>query len=427
MTASSSRPGATGAPPGCRSLAGRHRLDDFGPALIAEFRAGRTVAFEDAFAGPLTPGEGAAAAYRGASTRAAITVPLVKAGRFAAALYVHGREPRRWTAEDQALVREAAERTWAAVERARAEAALRESEARFRLMADTVPQIVWITDAQGRVEFFNRQWSDYTGVPYEPTTATEVAASFVHPDDASPTMERFDEARRSGGTFLMEHRVRSKDGDYRWFLVRADPYRDQATGEVVRWFGTSVDIHDRKLAEAALRELNERLETRVAERTAELMAAEDTLRQSQKMEAVGQLTGGIAHDFNNMLQGIAGALDLMQRRIGQGRAEEAGHYGDAARKTVERAAALTHRLLAFARRQTLQPRSVEPDTLIEGMAELIRRTVGPAIMVELRPGDGIWCVLCDPSQLENALLNLAVNARDAMAQPSSGGSGRRAA
>jgi PAS domain S-box-containing protein len=135
---------------------------------------------------------------------------------------------------------------------------LHESEARFRLMADAVPQIVWITDAEGRAEFFNKRWSDYTGVPYAPMTAAEVAAAFVHPDDAAPTMERFEEARRTGGTFLVEHRIRSKDGDYRWFVVRGEPYRDPATGEIVRWFGASVDIHDRKLAEAALRESEER-------------------------------------------------------------------------------------------------------------------------------------------------------------------------
>ncbi|WP_052214249.1 PAS domain S-box protein [Belnapia sp. F-4-1] len=135
-----------------------------------------------------------------------------------------------------------------------AEEALRESEARFRVMADAVPQIVWITDAEGRTEFFNRQWSDYTGVRYEPTTAAGVAANFVHPDDAEVTMTRFEEARRTGGSFLVEHRIRSKDGEYRWFLVRGEPHRDSSSGEIVRWFGASVDIHDRREAEAALRE-----------------------------------------------------------------------------------------------------------------------------------------------------------------------------
>ena len=157
--------------------------------------------------------------------------------------------------------------------------------------------------------------------------------------------------------------------------------------------------------------------TEAARAQAELAAAEATLRQVQKMEAVGQLTGGLAHDFNNMLQGIAGCLDMMHRRVDQGRAAEVGRFVDTAQELVGRAAALTHRLLAFARRQALQPEPLDPNALVEGMAELIRRTAGPGVQVELRLGDGAWTVLCDPSQLENALLNLAINARDAMAQP----------
>jgi len=142
--------------------------------------------------------------------------------------------------------------------------------------------------------------------------------------------------------------------------------------------------------------------------------AEEALRQSQKMEAVGQLTGGIAHDFNNMLQAIGGSLEMMQRRVEQGRAGEAVRYVDSARATVARAAALTSRLLAFARRQALQPKPIAADKLIRGMEELLCRTVGPAVTVELQMCDGAWPVLCDPNQLENALLNLAINARDAM-------------
>jgi PAS domain S-box-containing protein len=131
--------------------------------------------------------------------------------------------------------------------------AVRQSEARFRLMADSVPQIVWITDAEGRIEFFNQQWSNYTGVTWQPQTATAAAAAVIHPDDVALTTARFEQARRDGSIFLVEHRMRSATGDYRWFLVRAEPYRDPHSGSIRHWFGASVDIHDRKQAEVALR------------------------------------------------------------------------------------------------------------------------------------------------------------------------------
>ncbi|GLK90185.1 ATP-binding protein [Pseudomonas turukhanskensis] len=167
-------------------------------------------------------------------------------------------------------------------------------------------------------------------------------------------------------------------------------------------------------AEAELRRLNETLEQRVAERTAKLMQAEEKLRQSQKMEAVGQLTGGLAHDFNNLLAGISGALELMNKRFAQGRLSEIDKYMTAAQGAAKRAAALTHRLLAFSRRQTLEPRPTNVNTLMYGMTELIQRTVGPAIVVETVGANDLWTAFVDVSQLENALLNLCLNARDAM-------------
>jgi CheY-like chemotaxis protein len=132
------------------------------------------------------------------------------------------------------------------------------------------------------------------------------------------------------------------------------------------------------------------------------------------MEAVGQLTGGLAHDFNNLLTGIAGSLELLQIRMQQGRLTEVDRYIVAARAAAKRAAALTHRLLAFSRRQTLDPKPIRANSLISGMEELIRRTMGPAITVEVVGSAGLWTALVDPNQLENALLNLCINARDAM-------------
>ncbi len=141
---------------------------------------------------------------------------------------------------------------------------------------------------------------------------------------------------------------------------------------------------------------------------------EEQLRQSQKMEAVGQLTGGIAHDFNNLLTGITGSLELLQARIAQGRLMEVDRYVTAAQGAARRAAALTHRLLAFSRRQTLDPKPTNINRLVVGMEDMIRRTVGPSIETEVVSAGGLWPALIDPNQLENALLNLCINARDAM-------------
>jgi nitrogen-specific signal transduction histidine kinase len=150
------------------------------------------------------------------------------------------------------------------------------------------------------------------------------------------------------------------------------------------------------------------------DKEAELAQTQEALRQSQKMEAVGQLTGGIAHDFNNLLQGITGALDRVQHRISQGRVGEVERFLKAAVESANRAAALTHRLLAFSRRQTLDPRPTDANRLIGGMEELVRRTMGPNVEVEVVGAGGLWPVRVDPSQLENSLLNLCINARDAM-------------
>ena len=170
----------------------------------------------------------------------------------------------------------------------------------------------------------------------------------------------------------------------------------------------------RRQAEQDLKSLAASLEAEVAARTAALMEAEAALRQSQKMEAVGQLTGGLAHDFNNLLAGIAGSLELMKTRIAQGRLQDVPRYLTAARGAADRAAALTHRLLAFSRRQTLEPKPTDANRLVAGLEDLVRRTVGPAITVEVVGAAGLWPVMVDQSQLENAVLNLCINARDAM-------------
>ncbi|WP_347338941.1 ATP-binding protein [Herbaspirillum robiniae] len=192
----------------------------------------------------------------------------------------------------------------------------------------------------------------------------------------------------------------------------------QLVAEVAELARAACDrIHNEQalaVSEARLREINESLEAEVDTRTRELMATEEALRHSQKIEAIGQLTGGLAHDFNNLLGGITGSLDLMRVRLAQGRSEDLGRYIDIALRSVNRAASLTQRLLAFARRQTLAPKPTNVNSLIAGMDDLVRRTIGPGIELEVVGAGGLWSTLVDAPQLESALLNLCINSRDAM-------------
>jgi PAS domain S-box-containing protein len=210
----------------------------------------------------------------------------------------------------------------------------------------------------------------------------------VHPDDLPALQADIARSLTSGKDMALEYRLRHPDGTIRWVLSRWRTHLD-ADGRPVRRSGVGIETTGRR-------------------------NMEEQLRQAQKMEAVGQLTGGLAHDFNNLLAGITGALGLMQIRMRQGRLEDLERYMTVAQGAARRAAALTHRLLAFSRRQTLDPRPTDVNGLIGGMEELIRRTIGPHIALEVVGAVGLWPALIDPGQLENALLNLCINARDAM-------------
>ncbi|KQP47023.1 hybrid sensor histidine kinase/response regulator [Methylobacterium sp. Leaf106] len=250
-----------------------------------------------------------------------------------------------------------------------------------------IPDLLMSGTLDGRLLNVNPAWTEVLG--YD--EATLLATPFweiIHPDFLPHSAEAV-EAMRQGRTVRHQNRVRTASGDYRWFDWVSAP-----VGEV--FYAVARDITDEKAREAALAQTQE------------------ALRQSQKMEAVGQLTGGIAHDFNNLLTGISGSLELLQTRMAQGRLTELDRYINAAQGASRRAAALTHRLLAFSRRQTLDPKPTNVNALVAGMEELIRRTVGPAVTIEVVGSAGLWPALVDPNQLENALLNLCINARDAM-------------
>jgi len=242
----------------------------------------------------------------------------------------------------------------------------------------------------------------------------------VHPDDREGLAIAIREAIARGGAYAHQYRTRRRDGRYYWLEAngRVDLAPD-GTGS--KFPGVLIDIEGRRAVEAerdraiaALRALTDTLEQRVEQRTAALLEAEAALRQAQKMDAVGQLTGGLAHDFNNILAGIGGSLELLKIRLAQGRPADVERHLGGAQAGVKRAAALTQRLLAFSRRQTLAPEPANLHRVVDGMSELICRSVGPGIAVETDMAGGLWNTFIDVGQIENALLNLCLNARDAM-------------
>jgi PAS domain S-box-containing protein len=212
------------------------------------------------------------------------------------------------------------------------------------------------------------------------------------------------------GTFCV---VRNDDGAERWIARRGEIVREGDVGGY-RLIGVIYDVTAAKQQEAALRELNETLETRVEQAIAERQRIEDALRQAQKMEAVGNLTGGIAHDFNNLLTIIMGNVDTATRRLDTDADPRARRALENAQKGAERAASLTQRLLAFSRRQPLAPRAIDAGRLLAGMSDLMTRSITETIGIQILAAPDLWTIEADPHQLENVILNLAVNARDAM-------------
>jgi PAS domain S-box-containing protein len=295
--------------------------------------------------------------------------------------------------------------------RKQAEEAVIETARKFETFAQTMPSMVWTSSPDGSIDWFNARVCEYSGIAEEDMKPDGWAP--VHPDDIERATSLWLQALASGQPYQTEYRIRRHDGMFRWHITRAVPIRGEGDA-IAFWIGTSADIQDQKSSEEALAELNATLEEQVRARTAALLEAEESLRQSQKMEAVGQLTGGLAHDFNNLLTGIIGSLELLSTRVAQGRLTEVDRYLQTAQMSAKRAASLTHRLLAFSRRQTLDPKPTNINKLIHGMDELVRRTVTPAVTVKIADAPDLWTVLADPHQLENALLNLCINARDAM-------------
>jgi signal transduction histidine kinase len=227
-------------------------------------------------------------------------------------------------------------------------------------------------------------------------------------DEAEDWIKRYRDVLETGTPIRFERELEATGRYLSLYAFRIGPAELRQVGVLFQ------DVTARRNAELELLELNRTLEQRVEEERSRFTAAEEALRQAQKMEAVGQLTGGLAHDFNNLLAGITGSLEMIGTRLAQGRSSDVEKYLSAAQGATRRAAALTHRLLAFARRQTLDPRPLVVNDLLPDLVELVRRTVGPQIAVESVAAAGLWPTSVDANQLENALLNLCINARDAM-------------
>jgi PAS domain S-box-containing protein len=486
---------------GAEAINGRFKLEDFGPRLAARAELGLSLVEDDV----LTELALQSPTWRSFGTRAHVSVPLIRDGRYRALLYVTHTRPHRWTDDEVQLIEEVAERIWDALERARAERALHLANEELKTLVavrtadrnriwQLADEVMIICDMAGRFIEVNPAASSLLGLS-EQALRGKSLTEFLHPDDVGRTIEEIHKLQAGRSSVAFENRYRTPSGAYRlisWasisdggllhgvgrdmteeYAARRERERLwSATNDLMgtasfdgymvavnpawtRMLGFSEseltsrpymdfidpEDHDRCIAIVRQMHAGERMhnfESRMlhkdghrfvvlwtGQRYGDLMylvgrditaqrAAEEKLRQSQKMEAVGQLTGGIAHDFNNMLQGIRGAVEVLSRRLTQGRVDEAQHYISIARQSIDRAATLTHRLLAFSRRQALSPQAVEVGELLHGIGKLIQQAVGPMINFQLYLVHGCWPVRCDPNQLENAVLNLAINARDAM-------------
>jgi PAS domain S-box-containing protein len=389
------------------AIDGTFALDDFGPELILDLKRGRAAVVPDVLHDARTAE--ASAAFASIDTRAVLAVPLVKAGRFRAMLFLHHGEPRVWSDADVALCKDVAERTWSAVERARVEKALRESEARFRMIADSAPVLIWVSRLGGVREFVNRAYVDFCGVSYEEATTLDWRDR-LHQDDLPRILKEQVAGEASLKPFTLEARYRRADGEWRWLQSRSQP-RWGTAGEHIGFVGVGFDVTEAKRAEADLKRINELLEERVAAALADKAAAEATLMHAQKMDAVGRLTGGVAHDFNNLLTVVVGALDMILKHPDDEKRRV--RLAEAALSAARRGERLTHQLLAFSRRQALRPEICDANALIRESEPLVRRAVGEAVALTTRLAAGETVIRVDPAQFEAALINMIVNARDA--------------
>jgi PAS domain S-box-containing protein len=296
---------------------------------------------------------------------------------------------------------------------------LRESEARFRTLADSAPALIWMCDEQAAMIFANHWHEETFGRPVSELMG-EGWQTIIHPQDQAGFTADFDRAFADRASFSRDVRVIDRHGVTRWLHSEARPR--EIEGRFVGYVGCDVDITDVHLA-------SEVLERGIDERTRELAATnrqlssqieerervEATLRQMQRLEAIGQLTSGVAHDFNNLLTVILGNVDLVARAAIEARLDDKTRQRLGYMRTAaERGATLTAQLLAFSRRQRLEARPIDLNDTMIGMRDLLQSSMGGSVRLEARLRPDLWPALVDPTQIELIILNLAINARDAM-------------
>jgi PAS domain S-box-containing protein len=329
----------------------------------------------------------------GEGTVAALAVPIRSGERVEGIVFVDNRSPRLFTDRDERVLSGLADHAAVALRNARLFQALRDSE-EFLARAQAVAQIgSWISSPGGSLSWSREVFRIFGLREDEFGGTVEEFFARVHPDDLAMVHLAREAAAADGGSYAVDHRIVRPDGTVRWVHERADVLRDEE-GRPVRMIGIVQDITDRRAAEEALRQ------------------SEAQLRQSQKMEAVGRLAGGVAHDFNNLLTVITGRTQLMLAQLG----------ADAPRRrelelieqTAERAGSLTKQLLAFSRKQVLQPTRLDVNAVVSALGGLLRRLIGEDIELIVRLASDVAPVHADRAQLEQVVVNLAVNARDAM-------------
>ena len=402
---------------GSQSIVGHYRLADFGELAVRKLNAGLPLIVNDNLT-ELASEE--AATFQNIGIGATICMPLVKEGRLTALMAIHHAGSHRWTSNELATIREVAERSWAHIERVRSEAALREaatrlgdlnetleqrvvertaalerSQTQFRLLVQgVVDYAIFMLDPTGLVSSWNTGAERIKGYAADEIIGRHFSSFYTDEDrDRGEPHRALETARREGRFAAEGWRVR-KDGTRFRASVVIDAIHDDE-GQLIGFAKITRDVTER---EQTQRELEE---------------AREALFQSQKLEAIGQLTGGVAHDFNNLLMAIMSGLELLRKRVSNDD-PRITKLLDNSVQAAERGAALIQRMLAFARRQELKVERVNVAQLVAGMTELLQRSLGPTLTIETRFAAGLPQVSADTNQLEMALLNLAVNARDAM-------------